>query len=143
MPRAISLRVFEQTEEAVTSGKDGLIGGAFLRQFQVVFDLPSSNDFGTEQVFNADEFNMSGMALKWEGENYKLLRVYAINDASPAAEAGLQAKEVSHGNQRQTYPNFSTERSCLDVPKRRRKYLLHIKRGKKELQVKLKLKRLI
>jgi membrane-associated protease RseP (regulator of RpoE activity) len=123
-------------------GFDGVIGGELLRRFKVIFDpahrqlILEPNAHFTEPY----EHNMSGIGLRAEGENFRIVKIHHLIEDSPAAEAGLREGDVitAVGGQEvsslsQLYQMFKQEG---------REYDLSIMRDGERLQVRLRLRRL-
>jgi C-terminal processing protease CtpA/Prc len=123
----------------------GVIGGELLRRFKVIFDyahkrmiLEPNGDLAAPF-----EYDMSGIRLRAEGEDFKTLKVLRVVENSPAAEAGVREGDViSAINSRPT-----TELSLDEIRKMFRQegieYLLGIIRGVEKIQIQLKSRRLI
>jgi C-terminal processing protease CtpA/Prc len=121
---------------------DGVIGGELLRRFKVIFDparrqlILESNAHFAEPY----EHNMSGIGLRAEGENFRVIKIHRVIEDSPASEAGLREGDViiAIGGQ----PVSSLEQLYQMFKQEGREYDLSIMRGRDRLQVRLKLRRL-
>jgi len=71
----------------------GVIGGEVLRRFDVVLAPEQGYLALTPNAHFAQpfEFDMSGLALRAEAPEYRVVRVAGVRPQSPAAEAGLES----------------------------------------------------
>jgi len=89
------LTAFSQDEGGALANPDraGIIGGEMLRHFTVVFDytnqlmiLDPNADFN-----DPSHYNMSGLTLMSEGENFEEIKIINVLENSPAQAAGIEA----------------------------------------------------
>jgi PDZ domain-containing protein/aspartyl protease len=99
----------QDTAGALASpGFDGVLGGELLRRFKVIFD-PARRRLILEPNarFNEPyEHNMSGMGLRAEGEDFRVVKIYRVIEGSPAAEAGLREGDVITAIDGQSVPSL-------------------------------------
>jgi C-terminal processing protease CtpA/Prc len=123
----------------------GVIGGELLRRFKVIFDYAHNRMIleANESLTEPFEYDMSGIRLRAEGEDFKTLKVRRLVENSPATEAGVREGDViSAINGRP-----ATELSLCEISKMFRQegkeYLLEIIRGAEKIQLTLKSRKLI
>jgi hypothetical protein len=124
---------------------DGLIGGEILRRFKVVFDysrrrmmLEPNAEFS--EPYEAD---MSGLDLMTEGEDFSVVVVNRVVKGSPAEEGGIQEEDTIKGIDGHEIKEFTITQIRRMFMQAGKEYLISLKRGQKEFQTKLKLRRLI
>ena len=124
---------------------DGLIGGDILRRFKVVFDYSRLRMIlePNAQFAEAFEVDMSGLDLATEGEGFSVVVVNEVENGSPAAEAGIQAEDTITAIDGRPAKEFTVTEIRKMFMQDGKEYLMNLKRGQKELQVRLKLRRLI
>jgi hypothetical protein len=124
---------------------DGLIGGDILERFKVVFDYSRQRmilepNAHFSEAFEAD---MSGLDLATEGENFSVVVVNEVEKGSPGAEAGIQEEDKITAIDGHQVKEFTITEIRKMFTQDGREYLISLKRQQKELQIKLKLRRLI
>jgi hypothetical protein len=124
---------------------DGLIGGDILRRFKVVFDYSRRRMIlePNSQFSEPYESDMSGLDLATEGDDFSVVVVNEVENGSPAAEGGIQDEDIItaiDGHPVKELTITAIRRMFMQDGK---EYLISLKRGQKELQAKLKLRRLI
>src|SRR5207245_627633 len=79
-----------------SSDFSGVIGGELLRRFKVIFDYAHKQMILEPNASFADrfEYDMSGIRLRAEGDDFKTLRVRRVVENSPATEAGVREGDV-------------------------------------------------
>jgi len=124
---------------------DGLIGGDILRRFKVVFDysrrrmMLEPNSAFSEPY----ESDMSGLDLVTEGDDFSVVVVNEVEKGSPAAEAGIQEADTITAIDAHAIKDFTITQIRRMFMQNGKTYLISLKRDQKELQVELKLRRLI
>ena len=97
----------------------------------------------TQAAKAPDELPGAGLDLATEGEEFSVVVVNKVEKGSPAAEAGIQAEDVITAIDGRPTKEFTItqirEMFMLDG----KEYLITLQRGPRELQSKLKLRRLI
>ena len=124
---------------------DGILGGEILRRSKVIFDysrkqmiLEPNSSFG-----NPYEVDMSGISLRADEDDCKILKIGRVTENSPAAEAGLQAGDIITAIEGKPTSSFaSTELEQL-FKQNGKELTLTIKRGEDLIQRKIKLRRLV
>jgi hypothetical protein len=138
-----TISLSQDAEGALASSDfDGIIGGELLRRFKVIFDpvrrqlILEPNAHFTEPY----EHSMSGIGLRAEGENFRVIKIHRVIEDSPASEAGLREGDViiAIGGQ----PVSSLDKPYQMFKQEGREYGLSIMRDGEKLQVKLRLRRL-
>jgi predicted aspartyl protease len=124
---------------------DGLIGGDILSRFKVVFDYsrrrmilePNAN---FSEAFEAD---MSGLDLATDGDDFSVVVVNEVEKDSPAAYAGIQSEDIITAIDGHQVKEFTITEIRKMFMQDGKEYLISLKRQQKELQIKLRLRRLI
>jgi len=124
---------------------DGLIGGDILRRFKVVFDYSRRRMIlePNAQFAEAFEADMSGLDLATEGEDFSVVVVNEVEPGSPAAEAGIQAEDSITAIDGRSAKEFTVNEIRRMFMQDGKEYWIRLKRDQKELQARLKLRRLI
>jgi hypothetical protein len=124
---------------------DGVIGGEILRRFKVVFDYSRQQMIlePNRHFSEPDEYDMSGLLLIAEGEDFKILKVRHLVEGSPATGAGLREGDVISAINGTVASKLSLERVRTMFKKEGQSYLLSIKRGAETLRIRIRLRRLI
>jgi len=86
---------------------------------------------------------MSGLDMATEGEDFSVVVVNEVEKGSPAAEAGIQEEDVIKAIDGRPTKDFTITQIRKMFMLDGKEYLITLKRGPKELQTKLKLRRLI
>lgn len=128
-----------------SSRYDGLIGGEILRRFKVLFDLSHRRMIlePNAQFSEPYEVDMSGLDMATEGQDFSVVVVNEVEKGSPAAEAGIQEEDVITAINGRPTKEFTMTQIRKMFMRDGKEYLITLKRGPKELQTKLKLRRLI
>ncbi len=90
-----------------------------------------------------DEYDMSGMLIIAEGNDFKTLKVRHLIEDSPATAAGLREGDVIAAVNGILASKLSLEQVRRMFKKDGQSYLLSIKRGDERMQIRIKLRRLI
>lgn len=124
---------------------DGVIGGEILRRFKVVFDYSRQQLIlePNRHFSEPDEYDMSGLLLIAEGEDFKILKVRHLIEDSPATEAGLREGDVISAVNGTLASKLSLEQVRAMFKKEGQSYLLSIRRGGERMQIRIRLRRLI
>ena len=124
---------------------DGLIGGEILRRFKVIFDYSRRQMILEPNVQFSEpyEADMSGLDLAAEGEDFSVVVVNEVEKNSPGAEAGIQGEDVITAIDGRLSKEFTMTQIRKMFMQAGKEYLISLKRGQRELQTKLKLRRLI
>jgi predicted metalloprotease with PDZ domain len=124
---------------------DGVIGSEILRRFKVVFDHARGRLILEPSAHYAEpvDYDMSGMRLRADGNNFRIFRVYQVLEGSPAADAGLRAGDVLVISDGVAASRFSLDEIYQMLKQHGREYQLSFRRGERLLSVKIKMRRLI
>ena len=136
--------IFFQDKQGVMASPefDGVIGSEILRRFKVIFDysrqqmILEPNRYFSE----AYEHDMAGMLLVTEGTGF---RVRKLIENSPATAAGLHEGDVISAINGKPASALTLEQLRLMFMREGRSYLLSIKRGEQQIQITIKMRRLI
>lgn len=124
---------------------DGVIGGEILRRFKVVFDYSRQQMIlePNRHFSEPDEYDMSGLLLIAEGEDFKILKVRRLVEDSPATQAGLREGDFISAVNGTVASKLSLERVRAMFKQAGQSYLLSIERGEERMQIRIRLRRLI
>ena len=122
---------------------DGLIGGEFLRRFNVIFDFSRRRAIfePNAQIADLYEVDMSGLEVVADGDDYSIMLIDDIEPNSPAAEAGIEGGDVITAIDGRPAKEFTLDQIRQMFKQDGREYLLSLKRNEKTLQAKIKLRR--
>jgi len=138
---------FAQDRKGVFASSEfsGVIGGELLRRFKVIFDyahkrmiLEPNGDLAAPF-----EYDMSGIRLRAEGEDFKILRVRRLVENSPATEAGLHEGDVISAVDGKPVAELSLSQISQMFKQEGKEYLLDIIRAEQKKQFRLKLRKLV
>jgi len=124
---------------------DGLIGGEILRRFKVVFDYSRRRMIleHNAQFSEPYEEDMSGLDIATEGKDFSVVVVNEVEKNSPAAEAGIREEDVIAAIDGHSTKELTLSQIRKMFMQDEKEYLISLKRGQKEVQTRLKLRRLI
>jgi hypothetical protein len=124
---------------------DGLIGGEILRRFKVVFDYSRRQMIlePNAQFSESYEADMSGLDLATEAEDFSVVVVNEVQKGSPAEAAGIQGEDIIVAIDGRPVKEFTITQIREMFMQDGKEYLIGLKRGEKELQARLKLRRLV
>jgi len=124
---------------------DGVIGGEILRRFKVDFDYSRQQMIlePNRHFSEPDEYDMSGLLLIAEGEDFKILKVRHLVEDSPATGAGLREGDIISAVNGTLAAKLSLERVRTMFKQEGQSYLLSVKRGDERMQIRIRLRRLI
>ena len=86
---------------------------------------------------------MSGLDLATEGEDFSVVVVNEVEKGSPAEEAGIQEEDIIRAIDGHATKEFTITEIRRMFMQDGKEYLISLKRGQKELQTRLKLRRLL
>jgi S1-C subfamily serine protease len=89
------------------------------------------------------EYDMSGVRLRAEGTGFKTLRVSGVVENSPATEAGVREGDVISAINGRPAAEFSLSQIRTMFMQEGKEFLLEIIRGAENMQLRLKLRRLV
>ena len=134
------------TRSFTIPGVQGLIGGGLLRRFKVIFDYSQKRMIlePNERTYAPFEFDMSGMFVISDLPSSGNFKVFSVSPKTPAAEAGLRDGDLITGINGEPSERFDVASLTFDrFLEEGRVYRLTVKRGRKQLLMKIKLRRLI
>ena len=115
-----------------------------FRRFKLVFDLGRRRMILEPNAqFSEPYVDMSGLDIATEGQDFSVIVVNEVEKGSPAAEAGIQEEDIItaiDGHQVKEFTMTEIRKMFMQDGK---EYVISLKRQQKELQTKLKLRRLI
>jgi predicted aspartyl protease len=123
---------------------DGLIGGELLRRFKTIFDYSRKRMILEPNAYFSDPFeiDMSGMELLADGEDLSVVLIDEVKPKSPAAEAGVRGGDIIAGIDGRPATDFTLDQIRSIFRQEGQEHLLKLKRSGKEIQTKMKLRRL-
>ena len=124
---------------------DGVIGGELLRRFKVIFDYARRRLVLEKNAYYAEpmEYDMSGIRLRAEGDDFRTFRVSQVLENSPAAEARLREGDVLAAIDGTPASSFSLDEIYQMLKRQGCEYRLSLRRGGETFFVKIKMQRLI
>lgn len=137
---------FETHSGAACDHISGKIGTQVLRQFHVIFNYPQQQLILEPQTnpnrTDPYEYDLSGLRLQAEGDDFKTYRVGAVFPGTSAAKAGLQTGDILSQINRTSAQQMSLSqiRYLLSQP---RTVSIQVKRGVQLLSFRLKLQPLL
>lgn len=123
----------------------GVIGGAMLRRFTVVFDYPHQQIIfeANSHLKDYDEEDKSGIAVIASGPGLKTFEIVHVVPGSPAAAAGIHAGDVIAGINDEAAADM-TLGSVRDMFRQvGHTYKILIQRGDQTKQVSIQMRRLL
>jgi len=140
------LTSFSQASRGQTTIKayDGSMGGELLRHFRVTLDY-SRKLINLQPGLNfkkADEADMSGALLVASVPDISSIRVHRVFEGSPAAELGLQEGDLLLAINNRSATEIGLE-SIRELFSREGQYVLKVKRGDQEIELRLSTRGLI
>jgi predicted aspartyl protease len=124
---------------------DGLVGGEIFRRFKVVFDYSRQKMIlqPNAQFSEPYEEDMSGLDIATEGKDFSVIVVNEVEKDSPAAEAGIREEDVIAAIDGRPTKELTLTQIRKMFKQDGKEYLINLKRGQREVQARLKLRRLI
>ena len=124
---------------------DGIVGGELLRHYRVTFDYPHQRLIlepaaGAETAF---DYDMSGMFLVGEGDDFSRITVKSVADHTPAREAGLERGDQIVAIDGRPAAGFKLDEVRGMFRKPGAEYRLDVKRGDTRLRIRLTTRRLV
>lgn len=138
-------RLSQSTRGDYASAKyDGLIGGEILRRFKTIFDYSRKRMIlePSAQFSEPFEIDMSGMELVADGNDLSTVLVDDVKPKSPATEAGVRGGDIITAIDNHSVKEFTLGQIRQMFKQHGREYLLNLERDGKEVQAKIKLRRL-
>ncbi|MDP9161473.1 MAG: aspartyl protease family protein [Acidobacteriota bacterium] len=123
----------------------GLIGAEILRRFKLIIDYSRKRIIlePNRNLSQRFEFDMSGVSLAADGEDFRTFKVRALVEKSPAAEAGLRVGDAITAIDGKSTAEMTLEQIRRMFRQEERRYSLSVKRGESVLPLKIKTRRLI
>ncbi|UCE22149.1 MAG: aspartyl protease family protein [Candidatus Aminicenantes bacterium] len=128
-----------------TDAYSGIIGAEILCRFNVVFDYARKRVFLEKNAHFSQpfEFDMSGIRIISEEENFRRHKVFRLIEDSPAARAGLKEGDEIIKIDGRSSPEFSQEEMKKLLMREGKKVTLTIRRSGKLLNVTFRLERFV
>jgi len=121
----------------------GNIGGRVASKFRLFLDYGRKRIFEPNSTFAAPyDHAQSGISVVAEGGDYRVFRIRAVLEDSPASEAGLLKDDVITGVNNQAATEFTLSK-LNELFERPVPYKLTIRRGEQTLQLTLTPRRLL
>ena len=141
------IAIFFQDKKGVIASPefDGVIGGEILRRFKVIYDYSRQQMIleSNRYISEPEEYDMSGMLLIVEAGDFKTFKVKQIIEGSAATMAGLREGDIISAVDGKSASNLTLEQVRQMFKQKGRSYRLTVERGEQNIQIKIKLKRLI
>jgi Aspartyl protease/PDZ domain len=120
-------------------GADGILGADVLRGYKVILDYTNKRMIlePDRSINEPYEEAVAGMVLKAEGADFKIIKIAAVADKSPAAQAGLFAEDQLLEIEGKPVQRFSFEELYRSLSKPKASGLL-IQRGQERLWITFK-----
>jgi hypothetical protein len=137
------ITAFAQVQgRGVRADSAGRICGGILRRFTVIFDYSRRQIIlEPNAAFNDPfEFDMSGIVMVSEGASFKVYRLLAN---SPASESGLREGDIILAIDERPTAELTLEEARQLFKEAGRERLLRIRRGAEQMEIRLKLRRLV
>lgn len=136
----------QATTGALTNtDNDGPLGNEVLRRFKVTFDYSRGRMMlePNEGITEPFEEDMSGIEFETGGAACKTVTVETVTPNSPASEAGVKEGDLIKAIDGKAIETFTSTQIGELLRREGEAHSLSIERGKQQLEVKLKLRRLI
>jgi len=138
---------FSQDEKGAlaTDTYSGIIGADILCRFNVVFDYAKKQVFLEKNAYFSRpfEFDMSGIRIISEGEDFRRHKVFRLIEDSPAALAGLKEGDEIVKIDGRSSSEFSQEEMKKLLMREGKNVTLTIRSNSDRLSVTFRLKRLV
>jgi hypothetical protein len=124
---------------------DGIVGGELLRHYRVTFDYPHQRLIlePPADPRTAFDYDMSGLFLVGEGEDFKRVTIKSVADHTPAREAGLERGDEIVAIDGRPAGGFKLDEVRGLFRKPGAEYRLDVRRGDTRLQIRLTTRRLV
>jgi predicted aspartyl protease len=127
-------------------GEGGILGEEILRRFKVIFDFSHHRMILEPNSYFKEPYeeDMSGISVTpEENSGSKVFRIRQVVANTPGSDAGLQADDLITAIDDQPAATLTEGRIEHMFMQEGREVVLSIRRGEKQIQVRLKLRRLI
>lgn len=144
-PNMIAVIPHGAMEDSSNTAATGVIGGAYLRRFVLVFDLPHQQIVFEPNIhfIDRDDAGMSGLTLVARGPNHKTFEVAFVDPDSPAAHAGIQTGDVIAGVNDEAAADLTLDQVQEMFRRLAEKYKVIVVRKDQTLTVNFQTRRLI
>jgi hypothetical protein len=123
----------------------GVIGGGFLRRFNIVLDYPHHQiifDANT-QLHDYDEEDKSGIAVVAKGPGLKAFEVVHVVPGTPAADAGIRAGDLIAGIDDEAAADMTLDSVRYLFRQVGHSYKVVVQRGDQTKEVTIQMRRLL
>ncbi|MGE5795984.1 MAG: PDZ domain-containing protein, partial [Ignavibacteria bacterium] len=123
----------------------GLIGSGILKHFKVVFDYWRSRMIlkPYDSAFESMDWDMSGMFLYSEGNNFDQFYIYNVIPGSPADEAGIKGGDQIISIDGTNASSYSLDEIAKMFKLNGKQYKIVLLRDNKKINVEIKLHKMI
>jgi hypothetical protein len=124
---------------------DGVLGGEILRRFKVTLDYSRRQMILEPNAGFAEayDFDMSGLSLSVQGQDFEIIKVSHVQSDSPAFEAGLKEGDIIETIDSKPAADFGLQHIELMFKQDGQEYRVGVKRGDALIQFRMKVRRLI
>jgi predicted aspartyl protease len=139
------VHISQDTEGFGASADAGFIGTELLRRFTVILDYQSQRmllkpNANFKEPFEVD---MSGLEMRTEANNFKVIKIKHVRANFPAAEAGLREDDEIVAVNGHPAAEFDLDKLAKMFKQAGKEYQLTVRRGDKVIRARLKMKRVI
>jgi hypothetical protein len=142
--RAPVVRLSRATRGSLAATQaDGIIGGEIFRRFSLTVDLARRRIYLEPGAEFTEPFedDMSGIELLGDGPDFKTYLIDDVEAGSAAAEAGVEGGDVLTAIDDRPASEFTLDEIRRMFRQDGREYALELRRGERDVRVRLKLRR--
>jgi len=145
LPNLIATLPHGAIENESDSSSAGIIGGAYLRRFILIFDLPHQQIIFVPNIeyIDRDDIGMSGLTILAQGSNHKTFEVAFVVPGSPGAQAGVREGDIIEAVDGEPAADLTLDQVQDLFRQLDEKYKILLSRDGKTITVNLQTRRLI